>query len=91
MLIDGNVSFDLSARNASLDTEALEIIRRRIASVGGREPIIERQGTSRILVEIPGVGSVSELQDLIGSTSDLTFDAIPQAPDNMQADTNRAD
>jgi preprotein translocase subunit SecD len=46
--------------------QSLEIIRRRIL----------RQGTDRILIQVPGIGSASELKALIGTTAQLTFNAV---------------
>jgi preprotein translocase subunit SecD len=56
--------------------QALEIIRRRIDEVGTREPTIQRQGTDRILIQVPGIGSAAELKDIIGTTAQLTFNAV---------------
>jgi preprotein translocase subunit SecD len=53
--------------------QSLEIIRRRIDEVGTREPTIQRQGEDRILIQVPGIGSASELKSLIGTTAQLTF------------------
>ena len=39
--------------------QALEIVRRRIDEVGTREPTIQRQGSDRILIQVPGIGSAS--------------------------------
>ena len=46
--------------------QSLEIIRRRVDEVGAREPTIQRQGTDRILIQVPGIGSAAELKALIG-------------------------
>ena len=56
--------------------QSLEIIRRRIDEVGTREPSIQRQGTDRILVQVPGVGSAQEVKDIIGTTAQLTFNPV---------------
>ena len=56
--------------------QALEIIRRRIDEVGTREPTIQRQGSERILIQVPGIGSASELKQLIGTTAQLTFQPV---------------
>ena len=54
----------------------LEIVRRRVDEVGTREPTIQRQGTNRILIQVPGLGSVQELKDLLGSTAKLEFKPV---------------
>lgn len=56
--------------------QSLEIIRRRIDEVGTREPTIQRQGTSRILIQVPGIGSAEEVKQLIGTTAQLTFQPV---------------
>lgn len=56
--------------------QSLEIIRRRVDEVGTREPTIQRQGTDRILIQVPGIGSASELKALIGTTAKLTFNPV---------------
>ncbi len=56
--------------------QALEIIRRRIDEVGTREPTIQRQGQKRILIQVPGIGSASELKEIIGTTALLTFHPV---------------
>lgn len=56
--------------------QALEIVRRRIDEVGTREPTIQRQGADRILIQVPGIGSASELKAIIGTTAQLTFSPV---------------
>jgi len=62
--------------------QALEIIRRRIDEVGTREPTIQRQGSDRILIQVPGIGSAAELKDLIGTTAQLTFQPVVSRTSN---------
>ncbi|WP_375280994.1 protein translocase subunit SecD [Pseudooctadecabacter sp.] len=56
--------------------QALEIVRRRIDEVGTREPSIQRQGATRILIQVPGVGSAQEVKDIIGTTAQLGFHPV---------------
>ncbi|RNF35647.1 protein translocase subunit SecD [Paracoccus methylarcula] len=56
--------------------QSLEIIRRRVDEVGTREPTIMRQGSDRILIQVPGIGSAEELKSLIGTTAKLTFNPV---------------
>ena len=56
--------------------QSLEIIRRRVDEVGTREPTIQRQGANRILIQVPGIGSATELKELIGTTAQLTFHPV---------------
>ncbi|WP_323041465.1 protein translocase subunit SecD [Gemmobacter sp.] len=68
------------AERAAMDDrtmrQSLEIIRRRVDEVGTREPTIQRQGSDRILIQVPGIGSAAELKDLIGTTAKLTFNPV---------------
>ncbi|NQY58568.1 protein translocase subunit SecD [Cognatishimia sp.] len=65
--------------------QSLEIIRRRIDEVGTREPTIQRQGSDRILIQVPGIGSASELKDIIGTTAQLTFQPVVSRTSDAQA------
>ena len=56
--------------------QSLEIIRRRVDEAGTREPTIQRQGSDRILIQVPGIGSAAELKELIGTTARLTFHPV---------------
>ena len=56
--------------------QSLEIIRRRVDAAGTREPTIQRQGEDRILIQVPGIGSATELKALIGTTAKLTFHPV---------------
>ena len=56
--------------------QTVEIIRRRVDAAGTREPTIQRQGTDRVLIEVPGVGSAAELIKIIGTTAKLTFNQV---------------
>jgi len=68
------------AEKAAIDErtlqQSLEIIRRRVDETGTREPSIQRQGTDRILVQVPGIGSAQELLDVIGKTARLSFHPV---------------
>jgi len=66
--------------------QSLEIIRRRVDEVGTREPTIQRQGTDRILIQVPGIGSAEELKKLIGTTARLTFQPVVSRTSNPDQD-----
>ena len=56
----------------------IEILRRRIDESGTREPLIQRQGTARVLVEIPGVRDPEQVKALLGKTAKLTFHLLDE-------------
>ena len=66
--------------------QSLEIIRNRVDEVGTREPTILRQGADRILIQVPGIGSASELKSLIGTTAKLGFYPVVTTTSNAGAD-----
>jgi protein-export membrane protein SecD len=53
--------------------QSIEVIRRRVDSLGATEPNIQRQGADRILVEVPGLQDPQRLKDLLGQTAHLEF------------------
>ncbi|MCM8782106.1 MAG: protein translocase subunit SecD [Candidatus Omnitrophica bacterium] len=55
---------------------ALEIIRNRIDQFGVKEPVIARQGTEGIVVQLPGVTDRQRAIDLIGRTALLEFKLV---------------
>ncbi len=63
--------------NAPVDNDAvnraLEIIRNRIDQLGVSEPVIQRQGERRILVQLPGVEDSDTAAEIIGKTALLEF------------------
>jgi preprotein translocase subunit SecD len=69
---------DLSSKDPSVtDEEAMssvmDKIQRRVNEYGAAEPVIQRQGTDRILVQLPGVEDITEAIKLIGQTARLDF------------------
>ena len=61
------------ARESAAVDQSLEIIRRRIDETGVREPVIQRQGSDRILVQLPGIDDPQRIKALIGKTAKMTF------------------
>ncbi len=57
-------------------SQSLEIVRRRIDEFGTSEPSIQRQGTDRIVVELPGVSDPARIRDLLGKTAKMTFHLV---------------
>lgn len=69
---------DLSKKDTKQsDDEVMEGIRqtieRRVNAYGVAEPIIQKQGTNRIIVQLPGIRDVNEAIRLIGKTAQLDF------------------
>ena len=66
---------------------ATDVVRKRIDALGTREPTIVRQGSDRILVEVPGFQNPAALKALIGKTAKLEFKLVDQSvsPADLQA------
>jgi preprotein translocase subunit SecD len=60
------------------------IIENRINQYGVAEPVVQTQGTDRIVVEIPGITDQQQVRNLIGSTGRLEFVPIPPGRNIVQ-------
>ncbi len=56
--------------------QSLEIVRKRIDESGTKEPLIQRSGKMRILLQLPGVKDPERIKDLLGKTAKLTFHIV---------------
>jgi SecD/SecF fusion protein len=76
----------LSAAEAKEAPErAMEIIRNRIDQFGVAEPLIQRQGEDRIVVQLPGLTDRQRAIELIGKTALLEFNLVrtPEETKNL--------
>jgi protein-export membrane protein SecD len=83
---DGTITLTLSpvalSRRASGAVEqSIEIVRRRIDETGVVDPQLTRQGESRIVVQLPGVGDPDRIKQLIGKTAHMTFRLVDETAD----------
>jgi len=53
--------------------QSIQIIERRVNELGTVEPLIQREGTDRILVQVPGLQDPTRLKQLLGKTAKLDF------------------
>ncbi|MCK5034223.1 MAG: hypothetical protein KAS18_11330, partial [Calditrichia bacterium] len=60
-------------------TRALEILRNRVDEFGVSEPIIQKQGENRIIVELAGIKDPTRVRELIGKTAKLEFKLLKDA------------
>ncbi len=60
----------------------LTTVRNRVNELGVAEPLVQRQGANRIVVELPGVQDTAEAKRVLGKTANLEFRlaAEPDAP-----------
>ncbi len=68
----------IAARNTRTVQQSIEIIRRRVDELGTTEPTIQRQGETRILVQVPGLDDPERLKALLGQTAKMNFHLVDQ-------------
>ena len=66
--------------------QSIQIVERRVNELGTVEPLIQRQGTDRILVQVPGLQDPTELKELLGKTAKMEFRMVDPTvpPDQAQ-------
>ncbi|MGE8232501.1 MAG: protein translocase subunit SecD [Stenotrophomonas sp.] len=67
----------------------LTTLRNRVNELGVAEPIIQRQGEDRIVVELPGVQDTAEAKRMIGATATLEYRAVVDGNAQDAMDTGR--
>ena len=70
-------------------TQSIEVVGRRVNELGTTEPIIQRQGNDRILVQVPGLQDPQRLKDILGQTAKLTFQMVDQSVPVQEAINGR--
>src|ERR1700710_2157790 len=58
--------------------QSIQIVERRVNELGTVEPLIQRQGAARILVQVPGLQDPTRLKELLGKTAKLSFRLVDQ-------------
>jgi len=69
---------------SDVQERALEIIRNRIDKIGVTEPLIQKSGTNRIVVDLPGFTDIDQAKKLIGETAQLQF-KLTLSPEEAQS------
>ncbi|WP_109512602.1 protein translocase subunit SecD [Pseudomonas ovata] len=64
----------------------LTTVRNRVNELGVAEPLVQRQGANRIVVELPGVQDTAEAKRILGKTANLEF-RLGAGPDDSKATT----
>lgn len=76
---DGEILDELKKSSEDAVNRAMEIIRNRVDQYGVSEPSISRQGSRRIIVELPGVAKEEEAKQLLQGTALLEFRLVKDA------------
>jgi preprotein translocase subunit SecD len=59
--------------------QSIQIVERRVNQLGTVEPVIQRQGTDRILVQVPGLQDPTRLKELLGRTAKMEFRMVDES------------
>ncbi len=78
---DGTVTIQysdvaLNQLKAKVVDQSIEIVRRRIDELGTKEPVIQRQGSDRIVVQLPGLQNPEYVKTLLGKTAKMAFHLV---------------
>jgi preprotein translocase subunit SecD len=67
--------------------QSIQIVERRVNELGTVEPLIQRQGNDRILVQVPGLQDPTRLKEILGKTAKMEFRMVDTSvpPDQAQA------
>jgi len=78
---------DVEARNIidNAVQQNLITLRNRVNQFGVAEPIVQRQGADRIVVQLPGVQDTTQIKDLLGATATLEYRAVDENADANSA------
>lgn len=91
---EGLLRFSLSEdgidyRVSAAVAQSIEVIRRRVDELGTTEPSIQRQGTDRVLVQVPGLENPQQLKDLLKTTAKLAFRMVDSSMPVQEAINGR--
>src|ERR1700742_4880084 len=59
--------------------QSIQIVEKRVNELGTVEPVIQRQGTDRILVQVPGLQDPTRLKELLGKTAKMEFRMVDES------------
>jgi len=70
-------------------SQNITIMRNRVNELGVAEPLIQRQGSNRIVVELPGVQDTARAKEILGATATLEFRMVDTDNDVRDAINGR--
>ncbi|MGM0480695.1 MAG: protein translocase subunit SecD [Pseudomonadota bacterium] len=70
-------------------SQNITIMRNRVNELGVAEPLIQRQGSNRIVVELPGVQDTARAKEILGATATLEFRLVDSENDVRDAINGR--
>jgi preprotein translocase subunit SecD len=75
----------LKALREDAVAQNITIIRNRVNAIGVAEPLVQRQGAERIVVQLPGVQDTARAKEILGATATLEFRMVDEAGDLQSA------
>jgi preprotein translocase subunit SecD len=66
----------------------ITILRNRVNELGVAEPIIQQQGSDRVVVQLPGVQDTARAKDILGRTATLEIRMVNDEPGALDAARN---
>ncbi|MBJ3814786.1 protein translocase subunit SecD [Shimwellia pseudoproteus] len=67
----------------------ITILRNRVNQLGVAEPLVQRQGSDRIVVELPGIQDTARAKEILGATATLEFRLVNTNVDQTAAASGR--
>ncbi|WP_100159223.1 protein translocase subunit SecD [Proteus columbae] len=67
----------------------ITILRNRVNQLGVAEPLVQRQGADRIVVELPGIQDTARAKEILGATATLEFRLVNTTVDPSALETGR--
>ncbi|ROR06846.1 preprotein translocase subunit SecD [Erwinia sp. JUb26] len=67
----------------------INILRNRVNQLGVAEPLVQRQGADRIVVELPGIQDTARAKEILGATATLEFRLVNTSVDATAAANGR--
>ncbi|HEX7239111.1 MAG TPA: hypothetical protein VF263_02505, partial [Longimicrobiaceae bacterium] len=74
-----------SEQRADAIDRALKVVRTRVDAMGVAEPVVQKAGESRIIVELPGLGSQTRAKEVLQKTAFLQFQLLRPTADLQPA------
>jgi preprotein translocase subunit SecD len=65
--------------------QSIQIIEKRVNELGTVEPLIQRQGVDRVLVQVPGLQDPTRLKEILGKTAKMDFRMVDTTVSPEQA------
>ena len=77
------------AREYPAVQQNINILRKLVNQLGVAEPVVQRQGADRIVVELPGIQDTARAKEILGATATLEFRLVNTNVDQAAAASGR--